>query len=354
MKLLILLFLISCGANDEYKQHRQPDTLSGDLIINNYHSLKFITEELTAKSVFRRFLSSSKKNFFNNPENMVLRFQDKQFSILEEETFSLNLNVENLHFYNLYFNDQGQDILMPRGSFTLNKDEIERILKNESFLYLKSKFNLDRGDVVFDGKTVQYSKTFPPLDSRSITLEEILVSEESDHKEWFHRETPFGELIFIFTSKKELKKEFFKKYKRIDFEIARINGMPTGSIHLHHGTVFLKISSQQVINNISKYGNNYMHCRPSNVITSQTSRVPTSHEISRSLGLDHKEIIKEVYSAENNQIWVKIDSKEIRNLELLPAKDSFFYENKCDRKVLKNFEAKLSLKVETYIESEEY
>lgn len=330
------------------------ESISGDLAINNSHSFKFTTEELTPKSILRRFLSSSKNNFFNDPEIIILQFQEMEISPLREERLHLNLNIENFHLYNFYFKDQSQDSIIPRESFTLSREEFERILKRKSFLYLKPKFNLYKGDIIFDGERSQYARSFPPVNSNPISLEEIFTFEDSDEKEWFHRETPFGELMFIFMSKRELKREFFNIYKRNDFEIGRVNGNPFGSIRLHKGTAFLKVVSHQVMNHISKHGLNTMKCRPSNIITSQEPRVPTSLEISQSLDLSPKQIIKEKYSADSNEIWVKIDSNEQRNLVLFPANNSFFYEKKCDRKVLKNFEAKLSLKIETYIESEEY
>src|SRR5690606_34279294 len=119
-------------------------------------------------------------------------------------SFTLNLD-QGSHLYDLYLWDQGVEEKIPSSQFILPREKFEKVINGNALLYIKYKFNLYRGDLVYDGEKATYIDSFLPPDSRKISLEEIFSAEESHQKEWFYRENPFGEIIFVYASLSDLK-----------------------------------------------------------------------------------------------------------------------------------------------------
>lgn len=354
MKFIILFLLISCGVQEKENSFQAHHHLTGNLTIKNHHPFIFKTEDLGADQVFRRFLTSSRKSPFNDPEIQIIKFQE-DIEILSKDhilSFSLNIDQDPL-LYNLFLWREGVEERIPSSQFSLSREIFERIIRGDALLYIKYKFNLYRGDLIYDGERAYYAKSFQPPDSLRISLEEIFSGEDSHQKQWFHTENPFGEVIFVHTTLSKLKEEFFKLYQRRDYELKRVDGRPQGSLALKEGLHFLKVTANQEMNHITKRGSPSMNCRPQNVIVSKSTRVPHADEIAQSLSLASENILKELYSSSSTEVWFSTETLKETNLPLnSPGPETFFHERKCDRKVLRNFEAKLRLKVETYVEKD--
>lgn len=381
MKFLILLFLISCG-NKEAHQMNQftfiPLKQEGALeFLGDKNLINFRIQNESPES-FHKDLIRSQELIHKKPEYQVLEFENFVFPMNQEKQFELRIKSDQTRAL-VYI--EGKFLRkLPYEGFTLSSSDLNKISSKKAFLafyfneqaFFKRVTLLDQDEI----KTYFIPKVDPrlPIEAKNLNLEDIFHG--NDHSiEWYKKETPEGNLLFIRSDKSSLREIFLVNSKKEEQDVLRSDGISAKEITLNEGLHFLKIIPQRFQN--SYYISKEIRQRTLNERCNQYTAIINAQSL---LYVDFQTLENELVSpfshmpnfrktevnTPDGTFWY-ISFYVPGTFQFAFRKrpdETFFYEgaqtqhkwNDCSihkrYRVLRNLEAKFGLEIESYLEPE--